>query len=279
MEKRFHPVGPEKKMVMENTLKVGICQVEGSPSLQENLEKAHKYFYMAADKGIDLLVFPEMFMAVPGNGIFPSDVAPHENSFLSHMTAMSRNFHISCIVGSWEPSDDRKRPYNTACVISQNGDIIARYRKIHLFDALKITESRITSPGPTPPPVVKIKNMNVGIAICYDLRFAEIFRHLTTNGADVIVVISAWYGGIGKEDHWLTMLRARAIEYTCYIVGCNMVGSKFCGRSAVFDPFGISLGDAGEIETLLDTTLKKDRIISVRERLPVLKHRRMDILP
>ncbi|SFN10922.1 carbon-nitrogen hydrolase family protein [Thermodesulforhabdus norvegica] len=258
-------------------IKIGLCQIEGNSNPEENLKKAREFFRDAAEKGIELLVFPEMFMALPGNGILPSHVAPAASRFLAEMAGLAKEYGINCIFGFWEPSEDPHRPFNSASLINPEGVEVARYRKLHLFDALKIRESKTSSPGQTLPPVVRIKNLLIGLAICYDLRFSLVFDHLASQNADLVVVISAWYAGTGKEDHWLTLLKARAIEYTCYVAGCNMVGLRFCGRSAAFDPFGMPLGDAGEEEGLLEITVKKERVISVREKLPVLQHRRKDL--
>lgn len=106
-------------------------------------------------------------------------------------------------------------------------------------------------PGTALPPVLEIAGIRVGFAICYDLRFPERFQYLSGQGAQLIIVPSGWYQGPMKEDHWLTLLRARAIENTLYVAGCNLIGSSFCGRSSPFDPFGVQLVSAGEEETLL----------------------------
>lgn len=260
-------------------IKVGLCQIEGTSNLYANLKKAREFFQKATQSGIDLLVFPEMFMALPEKDVSPADVAPKAHEFLANMANLSKEYGIGCIFGFWEPSEDPKRPFNSAAMIRPDGFEVARYRKLHLFDALNVSESSVSSAGQAPPPVVKIKDISTGLAICYDLRFSQIFDHLTSQEADLVIVISAWYEGIGKEDHWLTLLKARAIEYTCYVAGCNMVGYKFCGRSAAFDPFGMSLGDAGEEEGLLEVTVKKERVAAVRKKLPVLQHQRTDLFP
>ena len=106
----------------------------------------------------------------------------------------------------------------------------------------------------------------------YDLRFPELFRYLALQGADLIIVPAAWYAGTLKEDHWLTLLRARAIENTCYVAGVNLTGPVFCGRSVVFDPFGVVVADAGENVKLLVAQLDPERVKEVRTKLPTLTH-------
>jgi predicted amidohydrolase len=134
-------------------------------------------------------------------------------------------------------------------------------------------------PGTSLPPVVEIAGIRVGFAICYDLRFPELFRYIAGQGAQLIIVPSAWYQGPMKKDHWLTLLQARAIENTLYVAGCNLIGPSFCGCSSLFDPFGVKLASAEEEETLLLGKINADRIDMVRQKLPCLLNRRSDLLP
>lgn len=131
--------------------------------------------------------------------------------------------------------------------------------------------------GKEPPEVVPVNDFKIATAICYDLRFPELFRDLAFRGADLVIIPSAWYSGPLKEDHWLTLLRARAIENTSYVAGVNLAGSDFCGRSAVFDPFGIPKAEAGEGTELLVVELEHSRLSEVRSKLPVLQHCRTGI--
>ena len=157
--------------------------------------------------------------------------------------------------------------------------MVASYRKLHLFDALSVRESDIMAPGKSLPPVVDVGGILVGLTICYDLRFPELFRYLAGQGAQLVIVSSAWYQGPMKEDHWLTLLRARAIENTCYVAGCNLVGPAFCGRSTLFDPFGVPLAGAGEEPALIFGQVSAGRVAAVRQKLPALENRRRDLLP
>jgi predicted amidohydrolase len=126
--------------------------------------------------------------------------------------------------------------------------------------------------GTTAPPLFSLNNVQVGLAICYDLRFPELFRNLALRGADAVVVPSAWYAGPLKEDHWLTLLRARAIENTIYICGANLAGPPFSARSAIYDPFGAPVAGSGEDETLVCGTIQQSRVEEVRAKLPSLTH-------
>jgi predicted amidohydrolase len=116
-----------------------------------------------------------------------------------------------------------------------------------------------------------------GLLICYDLRFPELSRLLTIKGADVLIAPSAWVAGEMKEEHWQTMIKARAIENGSYIVAPDQVGNIYCGKSMVVDPFGIVLLDMGKREGMEIVDIDKRRIHQVRSSLPLLKNRRTDI--
>lgn len=264
---------------MPTRLTLALAQAETSPDPVQNLKKAAALARQAAAGGADMIVFPEMFMGLPTPERAPAAIAAEDDgAFVRGLSALAAETGLFIAAGCWDKGPDARRVYNTARVVSPAGDVVAVYRKLHLFDALSVRESDTMAPGDAPPPVVELAGVRLGVAICYDLRFPELFRHLTDAGAQLIVVPSAWYAGPMKETHWLTLLRARAIENTLYTAGCNLVGPAFCGRSAAFDPFGVVLADAGEAETLATVVVDTRRIAAVREKLPALQHRRRDVL-
>ncbi len=263
---------------MSDRLTVALAQVMGSERIEENVKTMENLALKAADEGAGLLVLPEMFMAKPTKERSPARLAEEDGGrFLEEMKRIAARAGIHITAGAWEASDDPRRPYNALHTVSPEGELKGSYRKLHLFDALSIRESDSMSPGKEKPPVLKIGPVRVGFAICYDLRFPELFRSLSEGGADLVVVASAWYQGPLKEDHWLTLLRARAVENTCYVAGCNLTGSAFCGRSSVFDPFGVPMSGAGEEETLILGRIDPGRIEEVRGKLPCLGHRRREL--
>lgn len=258
-------------------MKIALAQLTIRPQPEENLAKARYFAANASEQGAKLLIFPEMFMALPGKSIALSTVAePLDGAFMSALQEIARTYHIYLIAGVWEKIPTEERVGNVAVLLSPGGELLTAYRKLHLFDALNVRESDTMIAGKSLPEVIAVEDLNVGLAICYDLRFPELFRYLTLQDAGVVIIPSAWYAGPLKEDHWLTLLRARAIENTCYVVGVNTIGSSFCGRSAAFDPFGAQLVDAGEQEHLLTTEIDPERIIQVRTKLPALKHTRLN---
>lgn len=263
---------------MNDTLTVALAQVVGSGDPARNLEKARRFAHMACEKGAGLLVFPEMYMGLPSQDHPPVRfVREPSTDFVGELATIAANFQTAVVAGVWEPSPDPERVFNTAVFIDAQGRLKATYRKLHLFNAFAVRESDTMVPGDAPPPVVSLKGLRVGLALCYDLRFPELFRFLAEKGADLVLVPSAWYQGSMKEEHWLTLLRARAVENTYYTAGCNLIGKTFCGRSAVFDPFGVPVACATEDEDCLITLVSAERVRAVRAKLPSLRHRRKDL--
>jgi predicted amidohydrolase len=163
----------------------------------------------------------------------------------------------------------KNRVFDTAIMINNKGIIRSVYRKVHLYDALGFKESVKMMAGDTIEKPVKTSAGNLGLMICYDVRFPEISRILTVEGANILVVPSAWVHGIMKEEHWQTMLKARAIENGSYVIAPDQVGNIFSGRSMVVDPFGISLLDMGNREGMEVIEIDKSRIQKIRESLPL----------
>lgn len=259
---------------MNAILNIALAQTTVSRLPEENLQKARNCLRKAAAQGADLIVFPEMFMARPQEGVPLTAVAePLDGPFVSTLAAMAAEHGIALVCGLWEsvPSEPG-RVANIAVALGPDGALLARYNKIHLFDALSVRESDTMIGGKTIPPLFLLNGMQLGLAICYDLRFPELFRNLALRGADAVIVPTAWYAGPMKEEHWLTLLQARAIENTLYVAGANLCGPPFAARSAIFDPFGVMLAGAGEGETIVSARLESSRLEEVRTKLPSLSH-------
>src|ERR1700712_2486999 len=235
----------------------------------------------AAGDGASLLLAPEgsivSFLtdpAAPGRAAQALD-----GPFVSALAAASREHGIVIAAGTFVPDPDSDRVHNTL-VIVRGGEVVAAYRKIHLYDAFSFVESDSIAAGSQRPPVIEIDGVAVGFATCYDLRFPELFRVLQSEGAQVLALASAWVKGPLKEEHWLTLLRARAIENTCYMVAADQSGRAGIGRSAAFDPFGLPMLDLGNAETgygLVDVSV--ERVTEVRNVLPSTRHQRFRIDP
>ena len=259
-------------------LTIALAQAEGGPVPTENLAVAKQMVAEAAAGRADLIVFPEMFMALPEQGRSLDEVAePLDGPFVNSLAGLASKYGLHIVSGFWEIGPGDHRVYNTAVILSPEGKLLDCYRKVHLFDALSVRESDRMIPGNALPPLFTINEVRIGLAICYDLRFPELFRNLALRGADLILLPSAWYAGPLKEEHWLTLLKARAIENTVYMAGANLTCGAFSGRSAIFDPFGVLIAGTGESPGLVTGKIDIDRIKEVREKLPSLHHCRMEL--
>jgi predicted amidohydrolase len=162
-------------------------------------------------------------------------------------------------------------------MLSPAGRVSAVYRKLHLYNALGFKESVKLVPGKSIVRPARTGAGNVGLLICYDLRFPELSRILTIKGADVLVAPSAWVAGEMKEEHWQTMVKARAIENGSYVIAPAQVGNIYCGRSMAVDPFGVVLVDMGYREGVEAIDIDSSRVKNIRKSLPLLKNRRTDV--
>lgn len=254
-------------------MKLGIAQAAACPGKQESLDKARDMVEQAGERGVDFLVFPEMFMAAPEDRAeIPGLAEPLDGSYIRSLSRLARNGKLSLAAGVWEAVSGQDRVFNTLVVIDPEGGLAAVYRKLHLFDALSVQESGIMLPGTEKPRLVEVCGFQVGMAICYDLRFPELFRYQARLGAELIIVPAAWYSGPYKEEHWITLLKARALENTIYIAGAGLVGPRFCARSCLVDPFGALSSAGGEEEAIVEAELSHGRLERVRTKLPSLQH-------
>ena len=163
-------------------------------------------------------------------------------------------------------------PYNTVVV---RGGARVDYRKIHLYDSFGYKESDVLAAGPIEPAVFDLDGTTVGVMTCYDLRFPELARRLVDAGAEVIVVPAAWVAGPRKVEHWTTLLRARAIENTVYVVGVGQPAPRYSGHSTVIGPLGDVLVEGGDDAEILTTRLDVDAVAEARRTNPSLANRRL----
>jgi predicted amidohydrolase len=267
---------------------IALVQMKSSEDKEENLKLSLNLIKEASKKNADLICFPEFQMAFsPDNQSAKQLVKLSESvnggNFVFTLCSAAKRNKINVIATIYERYTNnsnakyKNRVFDTAIMIDNKGIIRSVYRKVHLYDALGFKESVKMMAGDTIEKPVKTSAGNLGLMICYDVRFPEISRILTVEGANILVVPSAWVHGIMKEEHWQTMLKARAIENGSYVIAPDQVGNIFSGRSMVIDPFGISLLDMGNREGMEVIEIDKSRIQKVRESLPLLKNRRTDV--
>lgn len=260
-------------------MKVAVVQIASSTNKEDNLERTLDYIKEAYKREADIVAFPEFLMAYS-----PQDQTPRElyyiaedmnGRFVSELVRASREYGLGIIATIYEKSNILYKVYDTALFIK--GEIISTYRKLHLYDALGFKESDKLVAGDKLPNLVNVNEFTLGMMVCYDVRFPELARLLTLNGANVLVVPSAWVNGYKKVEHWQVMLRARAIENGCYIIAPDQVGNIYIGRSMIVSPYGDVLLDMNEREGLEVVEIDPEDLNNVRDKLPLLKHRRLDI--
>jgi deaminated glutathione amidase len=258
-------------------------QMTSVPDLQKNLAQAEEFIDLAARQGAELVGLPENFpfMGDENEKLAQADnIAKESEKFLK---TMAQRYQITILGGGFPvPSDDRK-VYNTALLIDSNGKELSRYLKVHLFDVNvpdgnTYRESSTVMAGNELPHVYCSEKLgNIGLSVCYDVRFPELYRALSQNGADVMFVPAAFTAFTGK-DHWQILLQARAIENTCYIIapaqtGLNYARRQTHGHAMIIDPWGTILADAGEKPGIAIAEINPTRLEQVRRQMPSLQHR------
>src|SRR2546427_5220573 len=216
--------------------------MRSSEDKQENLKKSIEIVGEAAGKGADLACFPEFQMAFSSTNQSAMQLASLDETIkgnlISKLAVAAKKNKIGVVATIYEKSGRPHRVHDTAVMISPAGKVSSVYRKLHLYNALGFKESEKLVQGKT---IVKPERTNagsVGLLICYDLRFPELSRILTVKGADVLVAPSAWVAGEMKEEHWQTMVKARAIENGSDVEAAGQDGNIYCRRSIGGDPIG-----------------------------------------
>lgn len=222
----------------------------------------------------DLVVLPEAFARDFGeSGSDLSQFAePLDGPFATEVEKVARERGTTVVAGMFETSTDPTRPSNT---LIARGAASATYRKIHLYDSFGYRESDALTAGPLEPVTVDLGGLRLGLMTCYDLRFPELARALVDAGAEVLVVPAAWVAGPRKVDHWRTLIRARAIENTVYVVAAGQPGPRYAGHSLVVDPLGDVLAEALDGPSVLHATLSRARLVEARTTNPSLANRRL----
>lgn len=229
----------------------------------------------------ELIVLPEAAMhdfGPPDTPLGPVAQAL-DGPFVTTLVQQAKARQATVVAGMFERSDDPRRPYNTLVAIGPDGSLLGSYRKSHLYDSFGYRESDRLRAAPPTPVVVDVAGHRVGLMTCYDLRFPEHSRALIDAGADVLTVPAAWVRGPLKEDHWTTLLRARAIENTAYVAAAAQCGPSYCGRSMLVDPMGVPVVALGEAEGVAQGIVDAERLRAVREQNPALRHRRWSVVP
>lgn len=274
--------------------RAAVIQMNSSNRLNDNLRAAERLIAQAKNEGAKLVVLPENFAVFNAGQMFEvgtgeSSESPVIRTFLSEQ---ARNHNLFLVGGTipvavkidrQEEGNESQRVRAASFLYDDKGAEIARYDKLHLFDAQiadghgSYCESDTFEPGDTPV-TVDTPLGTIGMSVCYDLRFPELYRILFNAGAQLITVPSAFTAATG-EAHWEPLLRARAIENLSYVLASNQGGShgpkrKTWGHSMIIDPWGKVLAEAGSEPAVITAEIDLDRLAKYRADLPVIEHQR-----
>lgn len=256
-------------------VRVAIGQFAVSKVWEENAATCVDLIARAQAGGAALLVLPEGILArdIADPQIVLKSAQPLDGPFMSRLAAATKGHAMAVALTIHTPTGAGGRVHNVQIVL-RDGETIAAYRKLHLYDAFSAKESTNVEPGVDIPPLVEIAGLRVGLMTCYDIRFPELARRLADDGADVFLLPSAWVKGPLKEHHWEVLVTARALENTAYIVAAGECGERNIGCSMVVDPLGVVVARAGEAPTLMFAEIDPARIAHARGVLPALANRR-----
>jgi predicted amidohydrolase len=264
-------------------MRAAAVQLTSTPDRDRNLEAADRLTREAAARGAELVVLPEKWSVYGAPRDIVAGAEPLDGPALTWARGAARELGIDLVAGSIaEHVDGAERGANTSVHIGPDGEDRAVYRKIHMFDVevggRVYRESDIETPGDEPVLSETADGVGLGLSICYDLRFPELYRLLAVEGAKILAVASAFTLATTRE-HWEVLLRARAIEDQCFVVAANQVGEhvpgiQTGGRSMIVDPWGVVLAQAPDTESVAVADLDLGRLEDIRAKLPSLANRR-----
>jgi predicted amidohydrolase len=261
--------------------KIAIAQLQSSPKTNVNLDAALRLIDEAKRQGAAMIAFPEFLMAYSPGGQTAAELSANAEStdgpFIRSLRTAAKSTGVAVLATLYEPASVADRVYDSAVWIDAAGNIASVYRKLHLYDAFGFKESEKFHPGDDIAPLANAGESRFGMMICYDLRFPEMARMLALQGAHVLVAPAGWVQGDLKIEHWQTMIKARALENGCYVVAPAQVGNIYIGHSMAVDPLGRTMIDLGETEGMATIDIDLDLVRDTREKLPLLKNRRVDV--
>ena len=268
----------------ERKVVTAVCQMRSGEDVARNLMTAETLVRDAAQAGAQFVALPECMVFLKAEGEKAPEAQSIAGPWAKRFSDLAHELKITILMGSFpETAAEPSRPYNTTLLFGPTGERIAAYRKIHLFDIdlpglEHLKESKATSPG-TELVVADAGFGKLGLSICYDLRFPELYRALSAQGAEVLMVPSAFTDRTGR-DHWEVLLRARAIENLCYVVAPAQWGRHggsraSYGHALIVDPWGTVLAQVPDGEGFALAVLDFERLHRLRGELPALKAKRL----
>jgi deaminated glutathione amidase len=198
--------------------------------------------------------------------------------FVRGLSDVARQAGVWIVSGMLETATETAtKAYNTTVVINEQGKLVTFYRKTHLFDAFGYKESGTFAVGEKLFEPLETPFGRMGLFVCYELRFPEVARYQAERGVDFFIIPSGWINGSMKEVHWRHLIVARALENTAYMLTCDKVGGKYLGRSLLVDPMGVILAEGSEDEDLIYADINLQRLADVRNKVPSISHRRVEL--
>jgi deaminated glutathione amidase len=263
-------------------MRAAAIQLNSTADKDRNLEVAGRLVASAAADGAELVVLPEKWNLLGTAEDLVDGAEPVESGpTIAAARGWAREHGIDLVAGSIAArAEDAERLYNTSCAIDRSGEVVATYRKIHMFDVdvggVRYRESDSEQPGGEIV-TARLGDVELGLTVCYDLRFPELYRILAVRGARLITVPSAFTATTG-EAHWEVLLRARAIENQAFVIAPNQSGQApphydSWGHSMIIDPWGVVLAEAADGEGVIEAEIDLERQDDVRASLPSLANR------
>jgi predicted amidohydrolase len=260
-------------------MKVAVAQISCSlGDAKANLSKVRNFSRTAKETGAELILFPEMTDTGYSMPVIQKHASHWKSGFVTSLQEIANQLSIAIVSGVSER--DGSAIYNSQVLVDAQGDIVAKYRKTHLYSVAPVEEQTCFAPGDTFASV-ELGNLRFGFSICYDLRFPEIYRKLAIDqNVGAFLVSSAW--PFPRDEHFRVLVQARAIENQSYAIVSNRVGKDddlwFCGNSAIIDPRGVVIAAASsDREELIHADVSEELVQSVRRRMQSLGHRRQDL--
>lgn len=267
--------------------KVGVVQITSTGDVEANLAATERTVSQAAEDGARLVVVPECFayLGPEAGKLEVAEPLPEGGPILRRCQELARSLSVELVLGGfWERGRSPKKVRNACVHLDASGRLRSVYRKIHLFDVdlpdgTKLVESDTVEPGDTTT-VSEAPFGKLGLSVCYDLRFPELYRRLVDDGAIALAVPAAFTLTTGK-DHWHVLLRARAIEAQCYVLAAAQTGHHYgrrvsYGHALISDPWGTIRAECGEGEDFATAWVDPEVVERVRRGLPSLRHRILD---
>src|SRR2546421_1368165 len=264
-------------------MRVGAVQLTSTEDIDRNLATADRLVRQVAARGAELVALPEKWSVLGTGEHLRAGAQPLDGQAISWARDVARELGIDLIAGSIvEQVPGQEKTSNTSVHVGSDGAVKAIYRKLHMFDVevdgMLYAESEHEEAGDEVVVSDLADGTKLGMSVCYDVRFPELYRLLAVRGAEIVSIPSAFTLATTR-DHWEVLLRARAIENQCFVVAPNQIGEhpggyRSGGRSMIIDPWGVVLACASDIETAIVAELDLDRLGEVRSRLPALTHRR-----